>query len=304
MLKKILLLSVILLLSISAPGCVMKKTFDLKDEEAKLLDNNLQELQSNYDTLTTNSQAQANQIETLNTTVKELTQDKENLIADNQQLDSILKAKSDSLSQTIAELRQKMADQKNTYDDKVENLKKQISSLEDENTQFRNEVTAELLRKENEVKAMSGTYNELIAKMENEINTNQVTISELKGKLTVNMVDAILFDSGKAEIKSEGLAVLQKVVDILKNMTDKEIRVEGHTDNVPITGSLTKKYPTNWELSAARSINVTRFLHDQGLDPGALSSVAYGEYKPVTDNNTEEGKAQNRRIEIVLAAKE
>jgi chemotaxis protein MotB len=131
-----------------------------------------------------------------------------------------------------------------------------------------------------------------------------VTISELKGKLTVNMVDAILFDSGEAEVKPAGLALLQKVIDILKTVKDKAIRIEGHTDNVQISGTLTRKYPTNWELSAARAVNVTRYLQQQGIDPGVLSAVAYGEIHPVAGNDTEEGKARNRRIEIILVPKE
>jgi chemotaxis protein MotB len=140
--------------------------------------------------------------------------------------------------------------------------------------------------------------------MKGEIAKGEVTISELKGKLTVNMVDAVLFDSGKAEVKEEGQAVLRKVISILKDVKDKSIRTEGHTDNVPIVGMLAKKYPTNWELSAARAINVTRYLHEQGLDPALLSAVAYGEYKPVAANDTPEGKQKNRRIEIILVPKE
>jgi len=85
---------------------------------------------------------------------------------------------------------------------------------------------------------------------------------------------------------------------------DKSIRIEGHTDDVQIAGLLAKRYPTNWELSAARAINVARHLQDQGIDPGQLSAVAYGEWKPVATNDTAEGKAKNRRIEIILVPKE
>ena len=94
------------------------------------------------------------------------------------------------------------------------------------------------------------------------------------------------------------------MVDILKTVKDKAIRIEGHTDNKQIVGALTKKFPTNWELSAARAINVTRYLQQQGLDPAVLSAVAYGEFKPVAANDTDEGRAKNRRIEIILVAKE
>jgi chemotaxis protein MotB len=140
--------------------------------------------------------------------------------------------------------------------------------------------------------------------MKSEISKGQVTISELKGKLTVNMVDSILFDSGKAEVKKGGRDILGKVVSILKDVNDKSIRIEGHTDTVQISRALAQRYPTNWELSAARAINVARYLQEQGIDPGQLSAVAYGEWKPVATNDTAEGKAKNRRIEIILVPKE
>ncbi|HQU13344.1 MAG TPA: OmpA family protein, partial [Thermodesulfobacteriota bacterium] len=158
--------------------------------------------------------------------------------------------------------------------------------------------------KEEQVQKVSSTYENLLEKMKSEISQGQVAISELKGKLTVKMVDSILFDSGKAEVKKGGLEILGKVISILKDVTDKSIRIEGHTDNVQIVGALTKRYPTNWELSAARAINVTRYLQDQGIDPGNLSAIAYGEWKPVAENDTAEGRAKNRRIEIILVPKE
>ena len=85
---------------------------------------------------------------------------------------------------------------------------------------------------------------------------------------------------------------------------DKVIRVEGHTDNLKIHGALAQKYPTNWELSAARAVNVARYLQKQGIDPDILSATAFGEHKPVASNDTKEGRAKNRRIEIVLLPKE
>ncbi len=151
---------------------------------------------------------------------------------------------------------------------------------------------------------VSKTYEGLLNEMKEEIEQGQIAITELKGKLTVDVVDKILFDSGQAEIKPEGLAVLKRVVEILMTVTDKTIRVEGHTDNVPITGALAKRYPTNWELSAARALNVTRYLEKEGLDPALLSAAAFGEYQPVADNETPEGRAKNRRIAIILLPKE
>jgi chemotaxis protein MotB len=86
---------------------------------------------------------------------------------------------------------------------------------------------------------------------------------------------------------------------------DKAISIEGHTDDVPIGAELSKQYPTNWELSAVRATTVARYLQENiGIDPGLLSAIGYGEYQPVTSNESEEGRAKNRRIEIVLVPME
>ena len=155
-----------------------------------------------------------------------------------------------------------------------------------------------------EVQEVSKTYSQMIEKMKSEIADGQVTITELQGRLTVNMVDAILFDSGKADIKPEGRQVLQKVADVIGQVEDKAVRVEGHTDNVKIGGALTRAFASNWELSAARATNVARYLQRLGVDPTLLSAAAYGEYRPVSENDTPEGRAKNRRIEIVLVPKD
>jgi len=207
------------------------------------------------------------------------------------------------LSKDKKELEKDLSSSKGESQQRISELRQKVAAMEAENGRLREEI-AGLQKAKAEVQKASQTYEQLLDKMKSEISQGQVTISELKGKLTVNMVDAILFDSGKAEVKADGLAVLQKVVDILKTVNDKMIRIEGHTDNAQIRGSLTAKYATNWELSAARAINVTRFLQKQGLEPASLVATAYGEYKPMAPNDSEEGKAKNRRIEIVLVAKE
>ena len=150
----------------------------------------------------------------------------------------------------------------------------------------------------------SKTYAQMIEKMKSEIAEGQVTITELKGRLTVNMVDAILFDSGKADIKPEGRRILQKVADVIGQVEDKAIRVEGHTDKVKISPALSRAFPSNWELSAARATNVARYLQRLGVDPSLLSAAAYGEFRPVSENETSEGRAKNRRIEIVLVPRD
>jgi chemotaxis protein MotB len=208
-----------------------------------------------------------------------------------------LKARHDALVNENARLR-------NDLTARAGELGKRVTTLESENARLTQDLAAAQQAREEKVREVSSTYEQLVAKMKGEIDKGQVTISELKGKLTVNLVEAILFDSGRAEVKPEGLVVLGKVIEILRTVKDKAIRIEGHTDNKPIVGSLTQRYPTNWELSAARAINVARYLEKQAIEPEALSAAAFGSFKPVADNGTVEGRAKNRRIEIVLVPKD
>lgn len=182
-------------------------------------------------------------------------------------------------------------------------LRQATDRLTEEGNILRQQLEAERQIREARLAEVQGTYNELVGKLEEEIERGEVKISELKGKLTVNVVDNILFDSGEAELKSEGIKILQQVGKILKSAADKDIQVEGHTDNLPIRGTLTQRYPTNWELSTARATTVLHFLQNKANIPGErLSAVGYGEYQPIASNSSAEGRAQNRRIQIVLSA--
>lgn len=286
MLKRTFILMVVFLLSIMVGGCVSSSKFEKKVAEADGLNQALQALQQKYDKLTAENNDLKDQFKKLNGDFAQLSIQKDKITADRDELDKVLKSKSDSLSKTINELRGKTA------------------ALEMENASLKEGVANLKKTKEEEVKSVSKTYENLMQEMKGEIAQGQVAITELKGKLTVDVLDKILFASGEAEVKPEGLAVLQRVIDILKNVKDKAIRIEGHTDNVKIGGALARKYATNWELSAARAINVTRYLQKQGIDPALLTSVAYGEYKPVADNSTSEGRAKNRRIAIILQPKD
>ena len=182
----------------------------------------------------------------------------------------------------------------------IKELKQKNSELEGDKQMLQESIALLKKSKEKEFKDVSSTYENLFREMETEIKKGEIVIKELKGKLTMDVLDKILFDSGKTEIKSEGREILDRVVDILAITTDRSILVEGHTDNVPIAENLAKKYPTNWELSAARAINIVRYLEEQGIDPEILSASAFGEHRPVAENDTAEGRAKNRRITIIL----
>ena len=152
-----------------------------------------------------------------------------------------------------------------------------------------------------EVAELTTAYQSMIKEMEEEIEQGQIKITQLSDRLSVTMIDKILFPSGEAEITTEGMSILTRVGEILKNTQGRIIRVEGHTDNVRIASRLQKKFPTNWELSTTRATNVVRFLQDKvGIEGARLRAVGMSEYHPVASNETREGRIQNRRIEIAL----
>ncbi len=133
------------------------------------------------------------------------------------------------------------------------------------------------------------------------LQENKVGIKREKQRLVLQLSDKILFASGSAEIKTAGFEVLGTVGDIIKSRIGTlDVQIAGHTDNVPIS-SRQGPLSTNWGLSAARAVNVVRFLEsDVGIDPRRLQAVGYGENRPIASNDTREGRALNRRIEIVL----
>jgi chemotaxis protein MotB len=159
--------------------------------------------------------------------------------------------------------------------------------------------------KEDEIRRLTKTQEELSQSLKDEIAKGNIKIQQVRDRLTINMVDRVLFDSGRADIKPAGLKVLKQVGDVLNKITDKQIRIEGHTDNVPISTKLQDRFKTNWELSTARATTVVRFLIDQGgVQPQSLSAVGYADTHPIESNDSEQGRSSNRRIEIVLYPKD
>ncbi|GAB4510636.1 MAG: hypothetical protein Tsb0026_12790 [Sulfuricaulis sp.] len=142
--------------------------------------------------------------------------------------------------------------------------------------------------------------NQLRERMQKELTDKSVEIEQLRGQLTVRMLDKIVFRSGSADILPEGMAVLDKLMEAIKDSTDT-IRVEGHTDDAPISDKLKVKYPSNWELSAARASAVARYIETKHhINPKRLESLGFSMYHPVAPNDTDENKQRNRRVEIVL----
>jgi chemotaxis protein MotB len=263
-------------------GCVAKSDYLRKQAEADALSRDVAALTTENRGLRERISGIEESIRRLQERISGLNAEKENLTAERNDLNARLNSLREETNRTIEELRNRNTE------------------LEGDKQMLGESIALLKKSKEAEVKTVSKTYEELLAEMKGEIEQGQIAITELQGKLTVDVVDRILFDSGRAEVKPEGLAVLKRVVEILMTVTDKVIRIEGHTDNIPITGALAKRYPTNWELSAARALKVTRYLEKEGIDPSILSAAAFGEYQPVAENDTPDRRAKNRRIAIIL----
>jgi len=284
------LLLLLLAAALLCGGCVKSSTYQKKVDEAARLAETLGGLEADYQRLSRQKEELVASNDDLNRRLTETLEKSSNLQqdllrarADIDRLEKVLSARSEETGKAMAEMRQT------------------IDRLEAANQTLAHQIEQERLAREQRLAEMKGTYDELVQKMDAEIQRGEITISELQGKLTVNMVERILFDSGKADIKPAGLEVLRRVGDILKQAEDKEVRVEGHTDNVPISTRLQQTFPSNWELSTARAANVVHFLQERVGIPGErLAVCGYGQYRPVAGNESAEGRSQNRRIQIEL----
>jgi len=192
-----------------------------------------------------------------------------------------------------------------------QNLQAQISKLNSENnrlldtieglkTELKQEKMA-VQQKEREVSELDKTRKEIESSLKEQIAQKDIKLEEIEGKLKVTFVDKILFDSGSVMIKPKGQEVLLKLADSFRDNKDQNIAVEGHTDDVQIGSALLDRFPTNWELSTARSTAVVRFLQEKGnIGPERLTASGFSYHRPVASNETPEGREQNRRIEIIL----
>jgi chemotaxis protein MotB len=142
---------------------------------------------------------------------------------------------------------------------------------------------------------------EIIRSLQREIADGQLKIVQLANRTTIRLEEKIFFDSGRATIKSSGLAILDKIGRILKQIQDRHIQVEGHTDSRPLRWQLRARFPSNWELSAARAAVIVRYLVDKaGIDPSRVSAAGYAFHRPVVPEETPEGQRKNRRVEFAL----
>ena len=224
---------------------------------------------------------------------------------------SALEADKTKLSNDLLSVRKENEEDVRTLQAKVNDLEQRLQAEKATVTRLqqggealageKERLEKEHAAKEAEIERLTRTQQELTKSLQAEIERGDITIKQVRDRLTINMVEKVLFNSGQAQVKPAGLKVLTQVSDVLKNVTDKQIRIEGHTDNVPIGVKIRDKFPTNWELSTARATNVVRFFIVQGgVSRESLEAVGFADTRPVASNDTEAGRTENRRIEIVL----
>ena len=211
------------------------------------------------------------------------------------------------LQQTNTVRNEEIADlqSKNTYLKNINlKLSKNIEQLSQNVEQLNNDLQKKksIIKLQNKViRLLDDTKNTIATSLKEEIEAEEIELVELEDTLKVVFIDKILFDSGSVEINQKGQKILLVVADSIRANKDQNLLVEGHTDNTPLSPALKERFPSNWELSAARAAAVVRFIQKVGqLQPERLSARGYSYYRPVASNKTKEGRHQNRRIEIIL----
>jgi chemotaxis protein MotB len=162
--------------------------------------------------------------------------------------------------------------------------------------------TARIAELESQLDELNQTKGLLEERLSKEIGDKQVRLDMMEKGLVITVVGDLLFDSGKAEIRSEAFSLLDKVARVLReNVPENNIGIEGYTDNQPIRHS---GWKSNWELSTARALSVLHYLSgEKEVNPERLSAIGYGEYRPVSSNSSAEGRQLNRRVEVVILPK-
>ena len=156
-----------------------------------------------------------------------------------------------------------------------------------------------VVEKDSEAERLAAEQALLLARLRSELESDKLRIEQLRDGIHVELPQAVLFAPGSAVLGEGGVAVLRRVAAQLVGISGR-VWVQGHSDNLPVGGRLKQRYPTNWELAGARAASVVRVLSDAGIPNERLAAVSRGPYHPLVSNDTAEGRARNRRIEIRL----
>lgn len=281
-----------------------------------VIEANLRQLQNKYDAIL----SQREELKNARGKISEL----KNMVGERDQLISQLQGNLKNLESEFEKekrMHKSLRSELSSKNSLVASLQKEISRKQSHMLRLKEEITkgkreTERLRlqlsdlegkreiAESEMGQLKSTYEKLVSDLHKQLKNHEVAIKTYKERISVTFVDNILFDSGKATISAAGRRILRKVGEALSKVEDKQIRIIGHTDDIAIMQEYRYKFPTNWELSTARAVAVVRYFQEEmGLDPENLVAVGRSFYQTIASNETEKGRAQNRRVNIIIGPK-
>lgn len=230
----------------------------------------------------------------------------EQAIAEAQKQAAALGAQIDKATADIAALQKQRDDNTKQIADlqtQQQNLRGQLTDLVKdrsrlkESTEQLQRALSELAQRKAEADKRVAEFRNLLARFKSLIDSGKLRVKLADGRMVLELPSDVLFDSGSAKLSKIGTEAVQQVASVLTTMTDRRFQVEGHTDDKPIK---TAQFPSNWELAAARALGVVKAMVETGMDSKTLSAASFGEFHPAASNGTDKGRAENRRIEIVL----
>lgn len=235
------------------------------------------------------------QIVNLQATIKDLEarmQERDRSLADASKRGADLQKALDDSTAMSASLRAELARLGKDADRLLQEKGALASSLEGAKARLE-----ELRRAQAATESRAKLYRDLALKLKKMIDAGDLLITLRDGRMILQLPNDVLFDTGKTDIKPAGKKALEQVAAVMKTLGDRHFQIGGHTDTVPIS---TPRFPSNWELSTGRALEVSHFLIAQGVKPAAISAAGYGEYDPIAGNESADGKRKNRRTEIAL----
>lgn len=213
------------------------------------------------------------------------------------------KAELDQTRKDAAEARRKCDEQQAKLDAENMTMKARLQALGQDMSKMSTDMEtakkrmAEMQKQQEAAEKRAQQFRDMVAKFKSMIDAGKLQVEIRNGLMLVKLPDNILFDPGKTDLKAQGKDAIAQVTQILSGIEGRKFQVTGHTDNIPIKSA---KFKSNWELSTARAVEVTKLMIADGMDAKRLSAAGYADELPVGDNATEEGRRANRRIEIVV----